>query len=83
MIGFQSIVSAVGVKSAVPPMMQHRLKTAEPTIVPMPTSFCTANTPISDVKSSGADEPAAMNVAPATSGESLSSSMISSSDGTK
>ena len=30
-----------------------------PTIVPMPTSFFTAKTPMSDVKSSGADEPAA------------------------
>ena len=55
------------VNRAVPPMIQHRLNTADPTIVPTPTSFLTAKTPIREVKSSGADEPAAMNVAPATS----------------
>eukprot|EP00962_Isochrysis_galbana_P018161 scaffold5231_cov119-Isochrysis_galbana.AAC.4 len=66
-MGFQSITRTRGVKSAVPPMIQHRLKTAEPTMVPTPTSFLTAKTPIKDVKSSGADDPAAMKVAPATS----------------
>ena len=44
------------------------LKTAEPTIVPIPTSLWAMNTPIILVKSSGADPPAAINVAPATSG---------------
>jgi len=44
------------------------LKTAEPTIVPIPTSLWAINTPIMLVKSSGADPPAAINVAPATSG---------------
>ena len=82
-MGFQSMVSTVGVNIAVPPMMQQRLKTAEPTMVPMPTSFFTANTPMSDVNSSGADEPAAMKVAPATSGDRLSCSEISSSEATK
>merc|ERR1719331_2047196 len=38
---------------------------------------------MSEVKSSGADEPAAMNVAPATSGDRPSASEISSSDATK
>ena len=52
-------------------------------MVPTPTSFLTAKTPMRDVNSSGADEPAAMNVAPATSGESESSSQITSSDATK
>ena len=44
------------------------LKTAEPTIVPIPTSLWAINTPIMLVKSSGAEPPAAINVAPATSG---------------
>ena len=69
-------------KTAHIPMTKRTLKTAEPTIVPKPTADC-VNVPMSEVKSSGAEPPAAMKVAPATSGESLSSSMISSSDGTK
>ena len=36
-----------------------------------------------DVKSSGADDPAAMNVAPATSSERFNLSQMSSSDGVK
>ena len=45
-----------------------RLKTADPTIVPTPTSdsFVAA---ANEVKSSGADDPAAIKVAPATSSE--------------
>ena len=43
------------------------LKTAEPSIVPVPISSFDMNTPIIDVNSSGADVPIAMNVAPATS----------------
>merc|ERR1719258_54793 len=38
---------------------------------------------MSEVKSSGADEPAAMKVAPATSDDRLSASEISSSEVTK
>ena len=49
-------------------MTNKMLKTADPTIVPMPTSLFAMNTPIILVKSSGADPPAAMKVAPATSG---------------
>ncbi|KAH9420283.1 hypothetical protein DERP_011197 [Dermatophagoides pteronyssinus] len=43
------------------------LKTAEPSIVPVPISSFDMNTPIIDVNSSGADVPIAINVAPATS----------------
>jgi hypothetical protein len=42
------------------------LNTAEPTMVPKPTAD-SVKQPMNDVKSSGADPPAAMNVAPATS----------------
>lgn len=47
------------------PITNKILNTAEPTIVPMPTSSNDTNTPITDVNSSGALPPAAMNVAPA------------------
>ena len=53
-----------------------------PTIVPIPTSLWTL-TPATEMKSSGADEPAAMKVAPATSSERSSFSEIASRDGTK
>ena len=53
-----------------------------PTIVPTPTSVSTA-TPATLVKSSGAELPAAMKVAPATSSDRWSFSEIASSDGTK
>ena len=62
--------------------INHNRAPAYPTMVPTPTSVSTA-TPATLVKSSGADEPAAMNVAPATSSDSCSFSEISSSDGTK
>ena len=45
------------------------LNTADPTIVPIPTSLNAIKTPIIDVNNSGAEPPAAMNVAPATSSE--------------
>ena len=51
-------------------------------MVPTPTSLSAA-TPATDVNSSGADDPAAMNVAPATSSDKSSFSEIASSDGTK
>ena len=72
--------------------MTRMLKTALPTIVPIPTSPFATNTPkefletiqfprksksmgnkpITEVNSSGADEPAAMKVAPATSSDNWS-----------
>ena len=55
---------------------------AHPTMVPMPTSLSTP-TPATEVKSSGAEDPAAMNVAPATSSLRSSLSEIASSEGTK
>lgn len=51
-------------------------------MVPTPTSLVTPTDAI-DVNSSGADEPAAINVAPATSSDRSSLSEIASSDGTK
>ena len=65
------------------PMTNRTLKTALPTMVPMPTSLCATKTPMMLVKSSGALPPAAMNVAPATSCEIDSFSVMTSSDGTK
>merc|ERR1719193_2466721 len=65
------------------PMTKRMLKTADPTMVPMPTSLLAMKTPKREVKSSGADPPAAMNVAPATSSDSDSFSAIISSEGTK
>lgn len=43
------------------------LKTADPTIVPIPISPSVINVPITFTNSSGADVAAAINVAPATS----------------
>ena len=51
-------------------------------MAPTPTSVSCA-TPITDVNSSGAELPAAINVAPATSSESFSFSEMTSSAGTK
>ena len=51
-------------------------------MVPTPTSVSTA-TPATLVKSSGADDPAAMKVAPATSSDRFNFSEIVSRDGTK
>ena len=51
-------------------------------MVPIPTSLFT-NTPERDVNNSGAEEPAAMKVAPATSSVKFSLSEISSNEGTK
>ena len=53
-----------------------------PTIVPTPTSVSTM-TPATEVNNSGAELPAAMKVAPATSSESCSFSEMSSREGTK
>ena len=51
-------------------------------MVPTPTSLSTP-TPATEVNSSGADDPAAMKVAPATSSLKFSFSEMASSDGTK
>ena len=64
------------------PMTKSTLKTALPTIVPMPTSE-PLNVPMRLVASSGAEPPAAMSVAPATSFESSIFSAMISSAGTK
>lgn len=45
---------------------------SHPTMVPKPMELEGPNTSAIEVKSSGADDPAAKNVAPATSGVSLS-----------
>ena len=63
-------------------MMIRILNTADPTMVPTPTSVSNA-TPTTEVNSSGADDPAAMKVAPATSSERWSFSEMASSEGTK
>ena len=59
-----------------------KYSTTYPTMVPTPTSVSTA-TPATLVKSSGAEDPAAMKVAPATSSDRCSFSEIASKDGTK
>ena len=48
-------------------MTKRTLKTALPTMVPIPTSETAMKTPMTEVNSSGAEPPAAMKVAPATS----------------
>ena len=53
------------------PITKRILKTADPTIVPIPTSVVDTNTPIRDIKTSGALDPAAIKVAPATSSSKL------------
>ena len=70
-------------KTAHIPMTKRTLKTAEPTMVPMPTSFCAMKTPRIEVESSGAEPPAAMKVAPATSSLSLSAEVMASSADSK
>lgn len=51
-------------------------------MTPTPTSL-PVSIPATEVKSSGAEDPAAINVAPATSSLSWSLSEIASKDGTK
>ena len=67
------------------PMMTRILKRAEPTMVPAPMSAWLPGlrTAINEVKSSGALEPTAMKVAPATSEGSLSFLAMMSRDSTK
>lgn len=65
------------------PIIHNMLKTADPTIVPIPTSPCAIKTPIMDINNSGAELPAAMKVAPATSSLSFNFSHIFSKEATK
>ena len=59
------------------------LNTADPTIVPRPMSLFVIKTPITEVNNSGAELPAAMKVAPATSECICNLSVICSREGTK
>ncbi|KNC33814.1 hypothetical protein FF38_10820 [Lucilia cuprina] len=81
--GHHVSVSTVFENNAHIPITNSILKTAEPTIVPMPTSSNDTKTPITLVNNSGALPPAAMNVAPATSSVMPNFSMITSKEGTK
>mmetsp|Transcript_62514 Transcript_62514/g.125222 ORF Transcript_62514/g.125222 Transcript_62514/m.125222 type:complete len:249 (-) Transcript_62514:6-752(-) len=69
-------------KMAQHPITNSTLNTAEPTMVPMPTSE-RLNVPMRLVKSSGAEPPAAIKVAPATSSLTSFLSWITSSAATK
>ena len=62
--------------NAVTPTMIIMLKMALPAMVPKPSLPPVMRTVTKDVKSSGADEPAAIKVAPATSSESPSAADI-------
>ena len=66
-------------------MMIKMLNTALPTMVATPSSFVAFDdtSDIVDVNSSGAEDPAAMNVAPATSSLRFNRAQITSSDGVK
>uniref|UniRef100_A0A1I8IDI3 OCIA domain-containing protein n=2 Tax=Macrostomum lignano TaxID=282301 RepID=A0A1I8IDI3_9PLAT len=59
------------------------LNTALPTMVPMPTSLADTKEPRNDVASSGAEPPAAINVAPATSFEMRNRLVMTERLGTK
>ena len=52
-------------------------------IVPSPTSLCEMKTPTTDVESSGAEPPAAIHVAPATSSFRFIASQMAESDASK
>ena len=75
MSGLQSRLSIWPAKAADKATITNKLNTADPTMVPTPTSDPRV-APASEVNSSGADEPAAMNVAPATSSDRSSFSEI-------
>ena len=62
--GHQVRYKTVFEKRAHIPMTKRMLNTADPTMVPIPTSLKAMNTPMIEVNSSGADPPAAINVAP-------------------
>lgn len=59
-------------------MMATRLNTAEPRMVPSPVESRVVNVATSDVANSGAEEPAAINVAPATASDRSSWSQMTS-----
>ena len=69
----------------VTPTITRMLKMADPMTVPTPVSFfaLALSRDMSEEKSSGAEDPAAMKVAPATSSERFSRSEMTSSDATK
>ncbi len=67
-ISNESYLNGFEAANAQAAITNRMLKTAEPTMVPIPTSLLAMKTPMIDVKSSGAEPPAAMKVAPATSG---------------
>lgn len=71
-MNFQIEIFQVPVYSEQRPITNRMLNTAEPTMVPVPTSPLAMNTPRMAVNSSGADDPAAINVAPATSCDKFS-----------
>ena len=64
-------------------MTPKMLKTALPTMVPMPKSLLVTKVPMMLVNNSGAEEPAAIKVAPATSLDMCNVSQIFSNTGTK
>lgn len=64
-------------------MTNIMLNTADPMTPLTPISSLAKNTPIITVPSSGAELPAAINVAPATSGDNRNSSQIRSKLETK
>ena len=80
--GFQSRYRVFPASTADMATMINMLNIALPTMVPTPTSLFTP-TPATDVNSSGAEEPAAMNVALATSSDRSNLSEMASKEGTK
>ena len=62
-------------------MTKRMLKTADPTMVPIPTELLAMKTPKREVNNSGAEPPAAMNVAPATSSDRASFSAEKEGEG--
>ena len=73
----------MGATNAQHAITKSTLNTAEPMIVPSPTSLCEMKTPTTDVESSGAEPPAAIHVAPATSSLRFCASQIASSAASK
>ena len=73
----------MGATKAQHAITKSTLNTAEPMIVPSPTSLCEMKTPTTDVESSGAEPPAAIHVAPATSSLRFCASQIASSAASK
>jgi hypothetical protein len=72
-----------GATNAQAAITKRTLNTAEPTMVPKPTSDLEMKTPRTDVASSGAEPPAAIHVAPATSSFRLIASQMRESAASK